>query len=733
VQVDIVDSNNRPLQSQQIQMAFQPVLLSHFLLFLSLLLSLSSLPATSASPFAERGLKSDSRGAAGGEIVDVGGIFDARRHLRRAGADSSGHERRAHTKGVQAVASNAGRRGGKKRRPTREIPRKSKIVTGLVVVSRNSDAEQGEGDVGLDLPNDWKEDKKVKERKEMERDEEETNQIIKKDDDGVNRSSERVMTNEQTAESDVTTADQSPANDSRTSFDISTNVVVNESSIRIIRSTGLSADKPVCRIEGICRAGDGSYLLPTWMRMYSKPIQDCGIKTAYYVLHETATLKDVSSRSVWLIKDFPRKSMTLSEDFSDFDLIGGKAPRAEKQWLVTDLAPTIFMMDMALRFDDVQKRGKIAAVQCVTRGGKICSEPSMFSNINPMILVDVRISEQQSYLWPKGFLRLIRNGFSGSLQVTDLQDMYGWRMRSQASCIRSLITSRASIEDLPRGAFESDNFLFRANALSRESARLTNASSPLAPSQAVSIPVPSKIQCRVNVLLLNKYGKRYMIGDTSLRTAIESIARKIVRKRHPGVDIVPEIVFFESSSFHEQVSVMQETSVVVSSHGDSNANIIFLRPESSLIEVMPFGLGPVTYSNLAKAFGVKYQTVMAQPDDEVFRSCIEHFNNGNGNAIDGESGDHESVRRLLERWEVAGTAFRAESEQTRGEATSNFRIGEEPDEIEKPLHRDGVSRARQCATYQRLAFNIDHVARLVIREGLEICGVNDAATIATIF
>lgn len=491
-------------------------------------------------------------------------------------------------------------------------------------------------------------------------------------------------------------------------FSFETHAEVNATSILAIHISGFPKDKPVCRIEGICRSGDGSYLLPTWMKQYSGHIEKCGLRgKRHYVLEATkkeAVELDLSGgklhskQMVWTIRNISRSAMTLSERFSDYDLVGGKAPRELIHWLITDMTPPLFMLDLAARFGTYRKTARISSYACANEGvdtASSCMEGDVLPAVNPMILVDGRVSAYKSHHWPQGLMRLIRNSFRGGLKVADATEVYGWKMRSEASCFRSLIVTKASVQNMPSTSFDSSHVMWKNNGLTRDSVRVEKS-----PMNANGAP------CIVKTLLLNKYGKRFMVGHDKLRVAIAKIAEKEIEPKHRNIRLLAETVFFENSSFHEQVSVMQESNIVVAAHGSSSANIAFLRPNSLVVEIVPFGLKVQTYKNLARTYGVNYKTITAQPDGEVFRSCLKHFNPSMPPGV---------LRRVLE-WEENAKSFRAATIAHRANPTTDYRIPETPDQGTE-------DHIRLCTTYQRLSFNVEHVAKIVAHEALEQCGV----------
>lgn len=460
----------------------------------------------------------------------------------------------------------------------------------------------------------------------------------------------------------------------------------DETSITVVEHTAFARNKQFCRIRGVCRIGDGTYMLPAWMKAYSGHIERCGMSDVYYAIQSE---KNAFGDPFIVLRGFPRDTLTVKDDFRQYDVVGsGDPPREQKQMLITDLTPNLLLLDI---FQRPIAYKHVTNVSCGTHLGTPCQAVNGTdqAHLNPMLLVDARISETKDHHWPKSILRLARNAFLGSLRVADLSELFGWKVRSQASCFRSVISTNASTADFPPSAFLPDHSFFAANSLNRK---------------VVDTKTGATDGCNVKVLILNRYGKRHIVGGEQLHAAIKVLARQVA-ERHPRVLLQPEIAFFENSSFHEQVSVMQEASVVITSHGSGNANIAFLRPSSRLFEILPFGLTSDLYRHLAMAYGVSYTAVRAQPDSDVFKACIAHFN------VEAE----EASNRLLAEWKAAADAFRKGTLLRNGNIDSDYRLSDRED--------GSLRNVVQCATYQRISVDVKHLARQVTGSALQQCGI----------
>lgn len=474
---------------------------------------------------------------------------------------------------------------------------------------------------------------------------------------------------------------------SSTRKNIVTTINSLESSLTIISHNSFAKNHQFCRLKGICRLGDGTLILPKWMKPYSAHVAKCGIANVVYNIIEA---EEGQEQNFMSLQEMDTK-VSLNDTYRHFDVIGNEAPRVERSLLATDITPSILLLDL---FKRPGAYGQQIQFLCTTKHGTACrpengSDPSSF---NPMVFVDARVSETKQYLWPKSFLRLFRNAANGRLNIMDLKDVYGWKIRSEASCFRSLITTNAQTADIASDSLLPSHLFFSMNKLSRRE---------IGPSSNGALMTT----CGSKVLILNRYGKRFIEGSDMLRSAISSYGTKL-RQKHSHVLIEPEVVFFENSSFHEQVSVAQESDIVVASHGDGNANFVFLRPKSRVFEILPFGFKSTVYQNLSRAYGSTYSSVCAQPDSEVFLACVKHFNNV----------DTEEKEGFLKAWQAAAEHFRTESRERKENVGSDFTVPEDNADRDHVLRR-----LKQCASHQRISVNVKHLARMVVKAAAEKC------------
>lgn len=488
--------------------------------------------------------------------------------------------------------------------------------------------------------------------------------------------------------------------------DWSSNVTRLPEMLEVWTHAALPPDARLCRIHGACRVGDGTFLLPTWMKAFHSTVVRCGVASPQYLLKAAAD-------GTYAVDAAYGRRIVLTDAHNGTDLFGVDPPGETMPAIATDLTPVLLLMDVLERMPAHAAR---LTRECVAAGGGPCDDAAaaavMAAGLRPGLVVTSRITVQKDEKWVKGFLRLIRNAFYGSFSVLNAADLYGWKVRGVAACARSVVTTGLAADAMPGGLFPADHFLYTANQISR-------APRPTGASVATALAASGRA-CTVRVMVLNRYGQRYMVGDYALRTAVAAEAAA-AEAAAPGVSLAAEVVFFENATFHEQISMMQETNVVVASHGAGVANLLFLRPGSVLIEVMPFGVAASPFDTLARLYGVPRVRLTAQPDEDVFRSCVAHFNK-----------DGPAVDAVLARWTAAAAAFRAGDADGTAAAAGGGGTGGGLDWATDPAAAagTGAEKVLQCAGYQRLTFNVKAVAALAVSRGLAHCGVDRPAAVA---
>lgn len=131
---------------------------------------------------------------------------------------------------------------------------------------------------------------------------------------------------------------------------------------------------------------------------------------------------------------------------------------------------------------------------------------------------------------------------------------------------------------------------------------------------------------------------------------------------------------------------MQTSDIVVAAHGAGEANLMFMRPKRSVIEVFPFGFTPKLFETVALLFNLNYQAVVARPERETVENCIQ---------------DPELLLH-----------FKELADHLEGEVVE-----------EKKMNHDlWTYQSRICLRKQALQFDVKRVTGLVVKEAERILG-----------
>lgn len=221
------------------------------------------------------------------------------------------------------------------------------------------------------------------------------------------------------------------------------------------------------------------------------------------------------------------------------------------------------------------------------------------------------------------------------------------------------------------GAIRRDNFMYRANALSRES--------------VMNLQTSDRRRCDLEMSILDRIEQGRILGLKILKDAFKLLNAKL------KASVQAEAVYFQNISFHEQISVMQETDIAIGTNAELNANLPFLRPNATFFEILPFRIHPHFYRTLANAYDVEYRSVSAFRDTEFFERCIEHYNDDIG----------EWRKLLLAHWRNAAQVFKNKMKKSLTGKWKGFYLPEDGSN-ERTASQETFAGARNCSDYRQM-------------------------------
>ena len=122
-------------------------------------------------------------------------------------------------------------------------------------------------------------------------------------------------------------------------------------------------------------------------------------------------------------------------------------------------------------------------------------------------------------------------------------------------------------------------------------------------------------ECVTRVLILSRKESRSLVRVDALEKVLHEKTRK------EGMFIETRVVEFENTSFVEQAAHVRWADVLVTAHGAALANLIFLRPRSTVIEIVPWGYR-VNFQSHARIMGSRHVLITAKPQSDSVHECL---------------------------------------------------------------------------------------------------------------
>lgn len=447
----------------------------------------------------------------------------------------------------------------------------------------------------------------------------------------------------------------------------------------------LSQGKFLCRLYNVARLSNGRLVLPKWMQAHSDFLRArCGIEGAVFAI-ERFSSKGTAEFDKNILITAIEGPFEVDEANSQRDLCGTSAPRNHMPHFITDIFLPLVASETLLGSGRITlpysaiHRNEALNVQTT-------SAPQ-FSEFNPSMLVFDETWKQASSEWVPRVMQFFLNPSIGFSMIRGgpekIQRSAFRKSPLLATVFRSVISSNVE-KHSPFGLFDArgQNIVFDANNISR---------SPVWTMSGIA-----KTPCQIKITVLTRKGPRALLKLGKLKERIKALGSKA------GIRSAFEVVDFEEKSFNDQVRIMQETNVLIATHGAGNANFIFLRPSAAVIEIFPFAYKAGPFDSFARIFGLEYTFAMSAPQTGVFKECMRRHEH------------NERISKLaLSRWD------KAVEEENKLPWIHKL-------EFEKEFGEPGKSEGmttRMCVRLQELEFSIDAVSRNAIQSAVAQCSM----------
>lgn len=428
----------------------------------------------------------------------------------------------------------------------------------------------------------------------------------------------------------------------------------------------------VCRLMNACVRTDGTLVLPRWLKRHDNTLSfHCGHSKLEFSLSDTSP------------------PPTLQR----YDLIGLTCPRPSMPHFLRDFMPNAVIFDLVYGDRRVTK-------SCHSRKGRECdSFPGLIQDFRPSVMLHRRleaVDEKKS--WVRQFVRLMKPPKSGA-QARVRYHTSSSNTTEDMQCYRSAFFTRGPYNKnvILRDHLRNIQFL-QPNGIDKRARLVT---------RTYKLNGKERKQCHLNITISNRQlidGARnrligrYIMKIPDLRKAISRQAKRV-----PGLRIKVATMTLEGKSLWWQINAMQRTDIWVAGLGSLLTNMVFLRENSTVIELQPFSYYPKEYEDMARYLAhVNYERYIAHPDVEAFKACIHQLYPKRHIA-------HHKAMDVLDKYMMAAEKY------AKSDSTHSYVINK--------LNDTALRSAKTCAQMQRLDTNAKNLAIAVVRHARLRCGL----------
>lgn len=427
----------------------------------------------------------------------------------------------------------------------------------------------------------------------------------------------------------------------------------------------------ICRVLNACIRPDNTLVLPAWMQRHDDSLSfHCGHPRLDFSLPDTIPPPPVVN----------------------LDLIGLHVPRPSMPDFLTDFIPNAVVFDLIYGDHNATKA-------CHSRKGNDCAPfPGLAEGLRAAVILPSRLRRlEERKSWPRQFVKLMKPNSVGRKIRFLYEDAFHDSL-NKLTCFRSALFTRGPFNKNTIMADHMRSISFMTSHGIFKRAHLLDG--PGIGANGVG-------DCAVNITLSNRklvdgaHNRligRYMLNLADLRDAIMQQALRVPRLR-----LRVSMMTLEGRGLRWQVNAMQKTDIWVAGHGPLLTNMVFLRENSTLIEVQPFTYYSHTYENMAARLAhVSYDRYIAHPDLTGFETCMRQLFPSSHHA-------HKRAMHYLDRYRDASEKF------FKSDATHSL--------VLNTLEEADMHHVRTCALMQRLDTNAKNFAIAIVRQARLRCGL----------
>jgi hypothetical protein len=454
------------------------------------------------------------------------------------------------------------------------------------------------------------------------------------------------------------------------------------------RSDMQEGERALCRINKACILSSGLLSLPDWMKGRREELHACGLGPYAHHGVDGNAFAGMRVRNVDFDLFQPVRRSRLLEP-----------PSTMTEFLMEFVLPGAFVFD-TFGATEVPLPSEVTSTRCYsTPSSTDCTRGFMpeRAKFKPGILVQSSVFERPES-WEALVVAMLGkaygDGAHGTMSITDVVAPVGGdnNQNSSATCFRSVLTSELKVKEFPREWFVEASRLFSANSIEKS-------------GSTSSTGATKDGSCSLSITILQRAKTRRLISADALVTKLSELSTATPSGIKIGVQIVSDM---GTLSVAKQIETTQYADILVGGTSHSLSNLMFMRANTSVFEVFPFAWQPTLYQELASSMGVRYNKVVAAPQEQEFRACLEN--------------ELSQLRKQNVISNDEKPTWMAETEQRWQKAVQDFAVTGKSSLV---LNTDtsGISNfhTRSCVRRQNLEFNVDEMANAMLREGRRIC------------
>lgn len=445
--------------------------------------------------------------------------------------------------------------------------------------------------------------------------------------------------------------------------------------------------RPFCRISRPYILSNGTILLPDWMEEYGRLLKRCGLDD--YGFYSPKDPMSYIAKDNHLDVDF-----VLTVHLTRFQ----EPTHDASVYLTEHMLKPSYLFDIFSGNAVVDEAIKEDHCYGYPNKSEVCEKPIRppRTALKPGLFVPKRIETGPKTAWPYQMVDMFGTAYGHGHGATHLNvssvlvaSHAGHSHNLTGTRFRSILSMDGMFRHLPVDALKFSGIYSNKTGIDKTPKKFMRNG-----------------KCALTVGIIFLEDGQGIQGVSELQTKLDVLTKFAI----PDSSIHIKVIKVNSlTPLSTHIREVQEVDILLGTSGHIMNSIGFMRPSSTVIELMPFGIQPNTHESMARALGMSYEGIKGKPQTQFFRKCIEGeiFNLRKKGKIKFTETPNWSDP-LMKAWDTAVAEFTKSG-------SSQFNVLKAPVPIRN-------SHSRNCAAKQKVEVGLDDTARQVIHTTKAKCG-----------